>query len=149
MDDALPFIDEHQVVVNAPIHTVWEALESRITGIAKSPLAAYVRAISADPGSVSGRPLDAGATVPGFRVVDSVPPERVELAGRHRFSRYRLVFDLTPQDGSTLLRAQTYAVFPGVLGAAYQGLVIKSGAHRVMTRYLLAGVCRRAEAELT
>lgn len=149
MNHVLPFVDEHQVVVNAPVQRVWDALESQFAGIAKSPFAAYARAISADPGSASGRPLDPGATVPGFEVICSVPPERIELAGRHRFSRYRLVFHLAPQDGKTLLRAQTYAVFPGVLGAAYEGLVIKSGAHRVMTRRLLAGVRRRAEANAT
>ncbi len=43
-------------------------------------------------------PPDAGARLlsrrPGFGVASRVEGERLELAGRHRFSRYRLVFAL-------------------------------------------------------
>jgi hypothetical protein len=105
----------------------------------------YVRVIAAEPRGLSGQPFDLDATVPGFRVTDSIPGQRVELTGRHRFARYRLVFDLTARDGKTVLVARTYARFPGWHGAAYQGLVIKSGAHRRITRRLLNNVRGRAE----
>lgn len=145
MDTDLPFIDEHQVLVNASAQTVWGALASQFTGQSKPAFTTYLRVISAEPRRSSGTPLDLDAAVRGFRVTDSTPTERVALTGRHRFSRYRLVFDLTARDGKTVVRARTYASFPGLLGTAYQGLVIKSGAHRMMTRRLLGTVRSRAE----
>lgn len=145
MDTDLPFIDEHEVLVNACAQTVWGALASQFSGLGKSAFTAYLGVISAEPRGSSGKPLDVGATVPGFRVTDSIPAGRVALTGRHRFSRYRLVFDLTAHDGKTVVRARTYASFPGLLGTAYQGLVIKSGAHRIITRRLLGAVRSRAE----
>lgn len=145
MEADLPFIDEHQVLVNASTQAVWDALASQFSGSSKPALTAYLRAISAEPRRSSGKPLDFDATVPGFRVTDSTPAERVALTGRHRFSRYQLVFDLTARDGQTVVRARTYASFPGFLGAAYQRLVIKSGAHGLVTRRLLGAVRSRAE----
>lgn len=145
MDRDLPFIDEHLVFVNAPAQLVWGALASQFAGLSTSAFTAYLRVISAEPRRSSGKPFDLDATVPGFRVTDSEPVERVELTGRHRFSRYRLVFELTPRDRKTVIQARTYASFPGFLGTAYKGLVIKSGAHRKMTWRLLGTVRRRAE----
>jgi hypothetical protein len=66
------------------------------------------------------------------------------MAGRHRFSQYRLVFDLSGiPNGETLLGARTYAAFPGVHGRAYRALVIGSRAHVVATRHILRSVQRR------
>ena len=50
------------------------------------------------------------------------------MAGRHRFSRYRLLFALAAdsRDGATRLSATTYAAFPGPHGAAYRFVVIGS-----------------------
>jgi hypothetical protein len=81
----------------------------------------------------------------GFGVVSRVPRERVELRGRHRFSRYRLVFTLSGS-GPTTLRATTYAAFPGPHGAAYRLLVIRSRLHVVATRRMLEAVRGRALA---
>ena len=47
----------------------------------------------------------------GFEVLDSAPGPGLTLAGRHRFARYRLTFDLTDAaEGATRLRAQTCAL---------------------------------------
>ena len=35
-----------------------------------------------------------GATIPGFRVARSDPPREIALEGQHRFSRYRLTFEI-------------------------------------------------------
>ena len=83
----------------------------------------------------------------GFGVASRVEGERLELAGRHRFSRYRLVFDLTEAaSGGTRLSATTYAAFPGPHGTAYRLLVIGSRLHVLATRRMLASVTARATA---
>lgn len=143
----LPFVDEHEVVVAAGADAVWRTL----TGVAGrgrgGPREAYARLVGARPVAASGPALAEGSTLPGMRVVESVPGRRAVLAGRHLFSRYRLVLELEPvPDGAgTVLRAVTYAVFPGPLGFVYRQLVIGSGAHRVLMRRLLAGVRDRTE----
>lgn len=146
MDADLPSVDEHQVVVNAPPEAVWQALAGQFARPGKPGWNAYARAIRVEPHEPSGTMLDVGATVPGFRVTDSSPAAHVALTGRHRFSRYRLVFDLDANDDGTIVRARTYARFPGLTGRAYQTLVIKSGAHRRVTRRLLDAVRSRAES---
>lgn len=141
----LPFIDQHEVVVRASPQAVWDALAGQFSRSGTSVFDVYLRLISAEPRRASGTPLDLDAAAPGFRVTESIPAQRVALTGRHRFSRYRLVFELDAQDGGTVLRARTYADFPGLLGAAYDAVVIKSGAHRKITRRLLDSVRVRAE----
>jgi hypothetical protein len=84
--------------------------------------------------------------VVGFAVAESVPGRSVQLVGRHRFSRYALGFELTVHSGLTTLAARTHAEFPGLRGAVYRGLVIGSGAHRLLVRRLLRDVRRQAEA---
>jgi hypothetical protein len=75
--------------------------------------------------------------------VDRIPASRLALAGRHRFSRYRLTFELTDDgEGTTQLRARTYALFPGVGGQVYRVLIIGSRAHVVATRHMLRSVRR-------
>ena len=77
----------------------------------------------------------------GFGVASRVEGERLELAGRHRFSRYRLVFALAADaSGGTRLSATTYAAFPGPHGAAYRFVVIGLGPHVLATRRMLAAV---------
>ena len=57
----------------------------------------------------------------GFEVLDSAPAYSLTLAGRHRFPRYMLTFELTDAaDAATHLRAQTSALFPGARGQAYR-----------------------------
>lgn len=90
--------------------------------------------------------FDEGASVPGFRVDEVEPEQWVRLVGRHRFSRYALVFTLDARPDGTLLRAETYAEFPGLHGSAYRALVISSGGHGVMVDRMLRAIRRRAEA---
>ncbi|MBA2763741.1 MAG: hypothetical protein H0U42_03545, partial [Thermoleophilaceae bacterium] len=103
-----------------------------------APLAAVLRCepSSATP-DFAGR---LGQTLPGFRVVEAAPERLLVLAGRHRFSRYRLTFVL--DEGR--LRARTHAAFPGLPGRLYRTMVIGSGAHRILTRRLLEQVARQA-----
>lgn len=73
---------------------------------------------------------------------EEVPPRRLALVGRHRFSRYSLVFELDPRGRHTVLRALTYARFPGPHGAVYRLLVIGTRLHVVATRRLLGSIRR-------
>jgi hypothetical protein len=81
-----------------------------------------------------------GESIPGFRVVESEPGRRLVLGGQHRFARYALTFLL---EGDRV-RAQTHAVFPGVHGRIYRGLLLRTGAHQAITRNLLERVARAA-----
>jgi hypothetical protein len=128
-----PYVDQHDVVVRAGRERVWAALTSYVDGVLasrRSPLFVWIW----DPEPASG-----------FAVDSRVEGERIELVGRHRFSRYRLVFSL---DGTapTTLAATTYAAFPGPHGAAYRVLVIRTRLHVVATRRMLEVVRRRAVA---
>jgi hypothetical protein len=99
---------------------------------------ALVRVLGAVPAE---RPGDwngdlAGATPPGFAVASAQRPQRLELRGRHRFASYApLVFVIEPGR----VRAQTFAVSPGIRGRLYRALVIGSGGHGVATRRCCAG----------
>lgn len=140
----LPLIDVHRVRASAPPDVVWSALTRRFRG-SNPAFTRYLRLISAEPAAEKGAVPDVGAAVPGFEVVAAVPGERLELAGGHRFSRYRLVFDLEPDGAATVLTATTYATFPGFLGGLYKAAVIHSPAHRFVTRKMLESVKARAE----
>ena len=128
----LPYVDEHRTTVEAPPDVVWRALR------------AYVdRMLAANDGSVFTRLLGAHPSA-GFEVSEEVAEERLVLSGRHRFSRYALVFELEPASEHTVLKALTYAVFPGLHGRVYRLLVISSRAHVIATRRMLASVSKRA-----
>jgi hypothetical protein len=136
----LPYVDEHAVTIAAPRDQVWTALRqyaTRSMGVPGGhPLA---RILGTDPRS-------------GFGIAETIPGTRLTLAGRHRFSRYSLVFELhgDAPDGhgdapdGTVLRATTYAAFPGARGQAYRALVIGSRAHVLATRHMLHAVRRLA-----
>jgi hypothetical protein len=65
------------------------------------------------------------------------------MAGRHRFSRYALVFRLTESaNGQTTVAARSYAEFPGPHGRVYRALVIGPGAHVVATNQILRAIRR-------
>jgi len=130
---ALPFIDEHAIDVAASRGAVWSRLE-RFAG----------RALTSGSGPLH-RLL--GTEPPaGFAVASSVPGERLELTGRHRFSRYRLEFTLSDaSSGATRLAARSYAEFPGPHGHAYRALVIGTRLHVLATRAMLRAI--RSEAD--
>jgi hypothetical protein len=76
-------------------------------------------------------------------VAQEVPGQHLSLAGSHRFSRYRLVFDLADVDGGkTLLSGRTYAAFPGLRGRVYRALVIGTRGHVVAVKRMLRTVDR-------
>jgi hypothetical protein len=139
--ERLPYIDELATDTGgASRERVWAAiadvLRREIGGGER-----VARALGCEPASASPR-FDAspGQTLPGFRVAEAEPGQRLVLRGRHRFSDYELTFLL---DGDTL-RARTHAAFPGLLGRLYRMAVIGTGGHRVVTRRLLRQVVRRA-----
>jgi hypothetical protein len=137
----LPYVDEHQQRIDAPADTVWAALVEMLRHDmgGSEP---FARMLGCDPAETSasfaGRP---GDTVPGFRVAEAEPGRRLVLRGKHRFSDYALTFVL--DDG--VLRAQTHAAFPGVLGRLYRTAVIGTGGHRIATRRMLRHVARASE----
>ncbi len=145
--EGLPFVDEHRVLVAADAGRVWRTLAEVVGRKRGGGSEAYARLVCAEPATASGPPLELGSTLPGMRVVESVPGRRAVLAGRHFLSRYTLTVVLEPEpDGpGTVLAAGTYAVFPGPLGFAYRLLVIESGAHEKAVRALLERVRERAE----
>lgn len=129
MDD-LPYVDEHRTTVEASPAEAWRGLR------------AYVdRMLAANDGRLFSRLLGARPSA-GFEIAEEEPQCALVLTGRHRFSHYRLVFELEPSGAHTILKARTYAVFPGLHGRAYRLLVISSGAHAVATRRMLASTRR-------
>lgn len=141
---ALPFVDEHHVVVAGSAAQVWERLIQLLPGFASGgPL---VHVLGTRPRYASGTIAAEGSTLAGFKVERSVPGQLLVLTGRHRFSRYALTFTLTAQGGETLLAARTNAAFPGVHGFFYRQLVIGSGAHRVLVKRFLNQLRQEAMA---
>jgi len=117
--ERLPYIDEHARSVAGNREQVWRGL---------------LRVVCKNP--------DDPTTVPiGFVLGPVTETKRLELRGRHWFSRYALVFELDELDPDhTRLRAQSWAEFPGPAGKVYRMLVISSGAHRIVVRALLSRI---------
>ena len=145
--ERLPYIDEHATCVGATPERTWAAL-LEIGGAMRGPIGPLGWLMGLQPALASGDwpvEVEAGATLPGFVVEEARPPSRLALRGRHRFSRYALVFELEDRgpDG-TRVRARSWGAFPGVHGRAYRALVVGSGAHRMVVRRLLRGIEERA-----
>lgn len=120
--ERLPYIDEHARSVDANRERAWKAL---------------LKVMSRDPAELS--------PPRGFRVESAEAPTRLALTGQHWFSRYTLVFDLDEEDRSrTVIRARSWAEFPGVHGKIYRALVIGSGGHRIIMRNLLRRIAAAA-----
>lgn len=128
-----PFVDQHSLHIDASPQCVWAALQQYAAASLRIP---------------DGNPLAVVlGTRPraGFHPSDVRPPESLTLSGRHRFSRYRLRFDVVPADhGGAELRALTFAAFPGPHGRVYRALVIGSRGHALATRHMLRAVRRLA-----
>jgi hypothetical protein len=147
--EQLPYIDEHSTRIEATREDTWRAL----TSVVRTDLGAHAPASmlsllgvlpAAWAGEWRGTPR-VGDTLPGFAVDELEYPGRLALCGRHRFSRYALVFELDEAGANgCVLRAQTWAEFPGLRGRGYRALVIGTRAHRVVVRRLLRRVKSRA-----
>jgi hypothetical protein len=144
----LPFVDEHDAVVDAPAHEVFLAVAMRVGrafegGVIGRAFSALVGCVHRGA-SFTVPPVE-GQEVNGFRVAKVVAPRELILEGRHRFAAYRLSFFVDPTaEGGSRLRARTDAVFPGVRGACYRALVIGSGAHAFIVRRMLGEMVSRA-----
>lgn len=146
--DALPFVDEHGVEIEAPPEVVWESLCRVAEGSFSSSFASrFARWVGCESTTASGpRPLAAGSSFPGFTVARAEPGVELALVGRHRYSEYALVFRLAESVGGTRVRAETRARFPGTGGRIYRAAVIGTRGHVLVTMRLLAAVKRRAES---
>jgi hypothetical protein len=149
MDTApLPRVDEHTTVIAAGVDQVWPALlETLDLTFSRPVVSAYARIVGCTEATASGpRPLAEGAKFPGFRVATAAPARELVLEGRHRFSSYALTFRLDQLgSGSSRLRAESRANFPGMAGHVYRLLVIGTGTHVFTVRRLLAEIHRRSE----
>ncbi len=145
----LPHIDEHGLLVLAPREVVWQALLKTVPDTFSGRAATRVAdALGCVETERSGDPGRIGSTIPGFVVARVVEPAVLALEGRHRYSRYGLIFSLEPtKDERTLLRAETRADFPGLKGKVYRTLVIGTRGHVVAVKRMLEGVKRRAERD--
>ncbi|GIH04229.1 hypothetical protein Rhe02_22960 [Rhizocola hellebori] len=143
MENDLPFVDEHRLLVPAPAPVVWRHLTAQIPRFASS--GSFARLLGAQPQAVWGTPPEQGATLPGFKVAQVVPGHRLVLTGRHRFSRYALILTLTEQPDGTMLLARTQAEFPGFSGGVYRQLVIGSGIHASVVARLLRRISQAAQ----
>jgi hypothetical protein len=127
----LPFVDEHQIRIAASRDLVWSALRRYVDS-----------SLSLGEGNLLAWLL---GTVPGtgFEVSREVLHQQLSLAGRHRFARYLLVFELSDvADGETVLSARTRADFPGPHGRVYRALVIGTRVHVVAVKRMLRAIRR-------
>lgn len=127
---APPLIDEHVISVAATREHVWAGLLRYAERNLLSGNELLHRLLGTDPPA-------------GFAISGKAPLERLELAGRHRFSRYVLAFELRDAGaGHTRVAARSFAEFPGVHGRIYRVLVIGSRLHVVATRGMLSAIRR-------
>jgi hypothetical protein len=132
----LPFVDVHTIAVTATPELIWASLIATLRANF-GKFRRVARLLGCVPAKASqnftGR---VGQTLPGFQVVEADVDRKLALAGRHRFSRYRLTFEIT--EGR--LSARTNAEFPGVRGKAYRAAVIGSHGHEVLVQRMLRTV---------
>ncbi|GAB2699559.1 hypothetical protein [Nocardia thraciensis] len=122
--ERLPYIDQYSRIVTADRERTWAAL---------------LRSLCRDPDSL--RPASAG-----FSVGEVHPPRRLAFEGRHRFSRYALVFSLSEAgSGHTALTAESRGEFPGPAGRVFRALVVGTGGHRMVVRRMLRRIATAAE----
>ena len=146
---ALPYVDEHTKIIAASVDDVWRVLLEILEETFNRPTAArYARIVRCDDRAVAGpRPLAAGSSMPGFRVVVAVPSSELVLVGHHRFSSYALSFRLQPiGSDQSRVQVETRAAFPRWSGRIYRLMIIGTGGHVVVVRRLLARVEARCEA---
>ena len=147
--ERLPYIDVHEVVVDAGADAAWRAVvrvsQGSLGGADHAWLAQLLRVEPPTSAGTWTPDLEPGAALPGFAVEASRPGELLSLRGRHRFSRYRLDFEVAEAGPDrSYVRARTWAEFPGVAGSAYRALVIGSGGHRLLVKRMMRGIAAAA-----
>jgi hypothetical protein len=145
---SLPYVDELPIEIDADREATWTALLRVVEGsFASARGRGPARLLACEDTELSGpRPLAPGSAFPGFHVEAAEPGVELALAGRHRFSTYRLSFRLEDAGpGRTKLIAETRAAFPGLKGSVYRALVIGTRMHVLVTRRILTAAKRRAE----
>lgn len=143
----MPYLDTHEVAAFASPEEVWAALPGALQDAFDRSRARHLAGILGcyDRGGHAGFGAARDETLAGFRVARADPPRELALEGRHRYSRYRLAFEIESGGTGTRIRAVTHAEFPGLHGRLYRALVVGSGGHRIMTRRVLKSIARRAE----
>jgi hypothetical protein len=145
--ERLPYIDEHSISIGATREQVWRALLPTVGSTFRVGGGPIARVLRLTPAGARGEWLQLvrrDDTLPGFAVTEVHPSHRLELQGRHRFSRYALIFELDQAGAERcILRARTWAEFPGLTGRVYRALVIGSGGHRVVVKRLLRDIASR------
>ncbi|HET7693593.1 MAG TPA: hypothetical protein VFM44_10945, partial [Gemmatimonadota bacterium] len=117
------------MVASASAEEVWAALPEALREAFDRPRARrFARLLECrDQGSTGEFEAEPEETLAGFQVASADPPRRLALEGRHRFSRYRLTFDVDPGEGVSRVRAVTHAEFPGLRGTLYRAAVVGTG----------------------
>ncbi len=131
------------MAASAPV--TWEALSDvMVRGMDGLPRALR-QVLALEPPAASGpRPLERHSALPGFRVVNAQRGSRLTLSGQHRFSRYQLDFLLSEDRAGCVIRARSYAAFPGLQGAVYRTLLMRTGGHDLAVRHILNRTAHKA-----
>ena len=131
---SLTFVDEHAIEVAASPGAAWAAVLDEAAHLTAARRGILRWVLATEPPA-------------GFAEVARSHGERLVLAGRHRFSRYRLTFILVAEGpNGCRLAARTEATFPGPHGRVYRWAVIGSRSHVLAVRAILASITRRARS---
>jgi len=144
--EEIEHVDEHATTVGASAEATWDAIPAALSEVFGRTSGPIARALGCEHVRAEGDPSRIGSTLPGFVVARSIRPALVALQGEHRFSRYALIFHVDDRgDGTSRLRAETRADFPGTRGRLYRAAVIGTRGHVLAVRRMLGAIRRRAE----
>ena len=130
---SLPLLDKHSATVHASQSVVWQAVRRYACGLAQADHVVLGPVLGTEPRS-------------GFELAEEVEGERLALTGRHRFARYRLVFELDAEpSNATTLSVLSFAVFPGARGRLYRGLLMGTRGHVLAVRHMLRTIQRQVD----
>jgi hypothetical protein len=122
--EPFPFVDVHSKFYRSSRTEVWQALQHWVHKLTQPAPAWFVTLWKLEPQS-------------GFAITQEVVGEKIVLRGDHRFSSYELTFAVSAEADGFRVAAQTNAQFHGVPGSLYRAMVIGSGGHTVIVRWVL------------